>query len=204
MADETDLLNAALGKCGQAPITAITDGTPNANWCKTFYVPIRQAMLRSAVWQFAQDRAILASDPTAPAFEYAFRYAISPLILRIKEYNGDLITPQMSPFTASPAYWMNVAGRYVIESGYLLTNDAQVSITYIKDEPNPAKWDPLFYQLVVSALAGDLARAINHDVALGTTLMKEAIDIWLPFAAAVGGQEHTILPYRTDDLLFGR
>jgi hypothetical protein len=204
MANETDLLNDALGQCGQAPITAIGDGTPNANWCKTFYVPIRQAMLRSAVWQFAEDRAVLASDPTPPAFEFAFRYAILPSILRIKEYNGDLITPQMSPFTASPNYWMNVAGRYIIESGYLLTNDASVKITYMKDEPNCAKWDALFNQLVASILASKLARAINKDVSLGATLMKEALDLWLPFAAAVAGQEHTVLPYKTDDLLWGR
>ena len=200
MPSETDLLNDALGQIGATRITAIDDGSVNANWCGVFYTPLRQALLRAHHWNFAEGRIELAQNVVKPAFEFAFAYALPADLLKIKEYNGALLDVS----AVDPLYWMHFSGYYKIEGRDLLTNDGEVKIVYVKDITNPTLWDSLFYQAFGTHLASKLATAIRKDHALSESLMRQAQGILMPLAMAVDGQEGTITPYRVDELLWGR
>jgi hypothetical protein len=199
-ASETEFLNGALGMIKEARIQGIDDNKLQANWCKTYWPPMREAMLRSSRWNFAEARAKLQQVLPTPAFEFAFSYALPARHLCIREYNGHLLQ-----ITGDPQYWMGYVGHYKIEGkNRLLSSEAEVRIVYTQDIDNPALFDPLFYQLAQTALASRLARAIKADVRLAESLMTEAMNLWLPFASSVDGQEGP--PERTivDDLLWGR
>lgn len=200
MPNEADFLNDALGQIGATRIVSIDDGTVNANWCKTFYPALRRALLRTHFWNFAEARVQLAQAAVAPAFEFAYAYSLPSDFLRMKEYNGTLVNLS----AVDPAYWATLVGRYKIEGAQLLTNDGEVKIVYGRDVDNPALWDPLFYQVCTTWLASKLAVAINKNAGKSAELLRETISILLPFAAAVDGQEGTITPYISDDLVWGR
>lgn len=202
MADtaETLLMNDALGQVGAQRIIDLTDGSPNANWCKTFYVPLRQALLRSHNWNFATARQELAQDAVAPPFGFSFSYTLPGGLLKIVEYNGQFVVPS----SMDPNYWWRFEGFYKIEGRSLLTNDAQVKIVFIKDIDNPALFDSLFGQALATLLASKLASSISKNARESQILFERAMNLLLPLAAAADGQEGTITPYIVDDLTWGR
>lgn len=200
MSAETDFLNDALGQAGCDRITNLNDDVASANWCRVFYKPLRRAMLELADWNFAEDRASLAQALPAPAFEYSFAYGLPTNLLKIKQYNGF----NVSPLAGSPYYWMHWEGHYKIEGARLLTNDTQAYIMYTKDIDNPALFDSLFYQMLSTALASKLASAIKKDSGKSNELLSKAMDMWLPFASAVAGQEDQRAAYISDSLIRGR
>lgn len=201
MASETDFLNGALGKAGVKRITSIDDGTPEANWCKVYYTANRRGLLGISNWKFAETRLALTQDPTAPAFEFAFAFHLIPDMVKFNEYNGLAANVVMAlDFNT----WFFHGGTWKIEGLRLFTNDAAVSITYIKDITNPDFWSPLFYKMFEAWLASDLAVAIRHDHGAGQRLLQEAMGVWMPEALAVDGQARSVRPYIVDDLTWGR
>lgn len=200
MMSESDLLNGALGLIGQSPITGITDTSPNGVWCARYYPPLRRAALRTHYWNFAEKRVQLTQAAVAPAFEFAYAYGLPADYIRIKEYNGSLVNLS----AVDPAYWNTLLGRFKIEGNQLLTNDGEVKVVYTYDEDNPARWDPLFWQLMETWLASKLAMAITRDPGKSLKLMQDVINLLLPFAASVDSQDGYTTPYISDDLTWGR
>ena len=197
MSSETDFLNDALGQIGAERIDNIDDGSVNANYCQTFYPALRRAALRGHWWNFAEDRAQLAQDVTAPAFEFSFSYSLPASCLRIKEYNG-------ANLDTSNLDLINIIRQFKIEGRKLLTNDGEVKIIFIKDITDPNLWDPLFYQALATQLASKLAMAIPKSAKMSEALLVGAVDILFPEAKAVDGQEGVITAFQVDDLTWGR
>ena len=200
MPSQTDLYNDALGQIGASRVTSPSDGSVNANWCNTFYENLRKARLRTHTWNFAESRMQLAQDATPPAFEFAFSYTLPPDLVRIKEFNG----AEPKTVTSDPMCFLIPSGYYKIEGRHLLTNDGLAFIVYVRDITNPDEWDPLFYQVLATELAAKLAAAISKDSRKSQALIQTALGLLLPLALAVDGQEGTVVPYRVDDLTWGR
>ncbi len=199
MPSETDLLNDALGLIGASRITAIDDGTVNANHCQTFYPTLRDGLLAMVDWTFIKTRVELAQDAIPPVTQFAFAYTLPADCLKVIGYAG------ANP-TATTWWWewgMPWAGQWKIEAGKLLTNDGQAFILYLKREPNPDLWLAPFYQAVVHHVASKLAYAIAKDARMGQSLLQ-AGEFWLTQAMAVDGQQGLVEPYRADDLIWGR
>ncbi len=198
MPSETDCLNDALSQIGAARVTAIDDGSKNANFCQQFYPNLRDSLLRSHHWNFAMKRVELARDAAAPAFEFAFSYTLPADCLKVTEYNGaSTDTSTLSLFEAQIIFHYRVEGRK------LLTNDGQVKIVYISRVTDPNIWDAMFYQALAAMLASKLASAITKDEKKTLAKMQEGTHL-LSLAMAVDGQEGSIEAYRTDDLKWGR
>ena len=197
MPSETDLLNDSLGQIGASRITAIDDGSINANHCQTFYPPLRDSYLRSHNWKFAKKRVELAQDATAPPFEFAFSYTTPADALKIIEYNGaSLDTSNLALFEAA------TISRWKIEQRKLLTNDGEVKIVYIARITDPNVWDGMFYQGLAAALASKLAMAITKDAKKSDSLLNQATFF---FSSAMGAdQEGSVEPFIVDHLLWGR
>src|SRR3990167_5668634 len=176
MPSQTDLLNDALGQIGAARITAIDDGSINANHCQTFYPALRRGLLRSHHWNFAEARVQLAQDAVGPVFEYTFSYTLPADLWRM----------------------------FKVEGRKLLSNDGEVKIVYVQDVTDPNLWDAIFYQTIAAWLASKLASAISKDAKLSQALLIEATRVLLPLALAVDGQESLVTPFIVDDLMWGR
>lgn len=196
---ETTLLNDALGQAGVASISGIGDGSTNANHCRTFYPSLRDAILRSHHWNCAITRTSLTALSAAPAYEFAYQYQLPPDCLKPIEYAGGSPTSGVAVLSMT-----RVQVRYRIEGRRLLTNDAQVSIRYIRRITNAGEFDALLYQLIAGWLAAKLISAIHKDGKRALAKMQEVMEILYPLALAVDGQEESPEPFTVDDLTWGR
>ena len=202
MPSESDLLNDALGQIGATPINAIDDGTTNANYCQRFYPALRDGLLRSAHWNFATGRVELAQEATTPAFEFAYQYALPADCLKVREYYGG--SPSTGDGTDLALLEARQLAKWKVEGRKLLTNDGEVMIVYTRRITNPDEWDSTFYQLVSTWLAAKLANAIPKDARKASELLKQAVDMLLPLATAVDGQEGSIEAFQVTELIRGR
>lgn len=199
MPSETDCLNDALSQIGASPITAIDDGTVNANHCKRLYPALRDSLLRTHHWNFAMARIELAQDATPPLFEFAFSYTLPDDLLKVVEFNGAALdTSSLALFGSKEAEYYKIEGRQ------LLTNNGNVQIVYLRRVTDPNLWDAIFYQVVATWLASKLASAITKDERKAQALLKDAMLLLLPMAMAVDGQEGSIVPLASDSLTWGR
>ncbi len=196
---ETDIINDALGLIGARRITLLSSGEPNANFALCFYAALRDDLLRTAHWRFATERANLAQDPVTPAFEFAFQYTLPPDLIKLREYNG-----ANTDSTNLTLFERSQIPRFKVEGRKLLTNDGEVKIVYTKRITNPSLFDPMFFQTLSTWLASKLADAITKDREKSDSLVKQALEILLPMAAAVDGQEGSVEPYISDELIRGR
>lgn len=203
MSSQTDLLNDALGLAGVSPrISAIDDGTTNANHCLTFFPSLRDGLMRSHHWNFLVTRVQLALDVAVPVSTFAYAYTLPSDCLKVIEYAG-----------AGTFSWVNLTypamtgvrnvTQYKIEGRKLLSNDSQAFIVYLRRETNPDLWDAMFYQAVVTFLAAKLAMAIPKDATRGNALSQQAEHLLLA-AMAIDGQEGSSEPFIVDDLIWGR
>ena len=94
--------------------------------------------------------------------------------------------------------------KWKVEGRKLLTNDGEVMIVYTRRITNPDEWDSTFYQLVSTWLAAKLANAIPKDARKASELLKQAVDMLLPLATAVDGQEGSIEAFQVTELIRGR
>jgi hypothetical protein len=205
MADETDFLNDALGQIGATRITAIDDGSLNADYCGMFWPQMRKSLIRSHHWSFATAQTELSLEVDVPVFEFAFSYALPTDLLKVVTFNGDGVFSLVAPaFDGVNLQLYPYSGRYKVMERSLLSNDTPVFIEYIKDITNPDLWDPMFYQAAAAMLASKLALAIAKNAAMSRELMQQAMTVLMPLAMSVSSQERTVLPFVVNDLLRGR
>lgn len=199
MASETDLLNDALGMIGANTITAIDDGSTNADFCQIFYPTLRDSLLRAHHWNFAMTRQALSQDLVAPSYEFAYAYVLPSDCLKVVEYAGG--TPSSTALTDGLDVTIK---RYRVEGRRLFSNDGVVSIRYIRRVENVDEFDALFYQTLATWLASKLAAAILKDMKMAAGLLEMATTMLLPMASATDGQEDSTEPFVVDDLTWGR
>lgn len=183
MANETDILNRALGRIGEAPINSINDGSANADWCKTIYPTLRDARIQEHRWRFSLLTVELAQDAICSHPEWTYAYSLPSDFLTLWEYYGA---------TAS----------YAIEGSKLYTDDASVIIRYGR-RVDPGSWPPLFAEYVIAYLAYELHGAVKKRTA--PALLTEAVEVWLPKAAYADSRlDPTVEGSASDALTRGR
>ena len=203
MPSEADLINDALTQIGANTIVGIDDGTTNANHAKRLYPALRDDLQRLVHWRFNAARIELAQDAIPPLFEFAFQYTLPADLLKVREFNGNLIsTTAISLFHGHGHHLEQF--RFKIEGRKLLTNMGEAKIVYSRREEDPTLFDPMFYQLLATWLGSKLALAITKDETKATAMLKAAVEVLMPMAVAVDGQEGSVSPYVSDELIRGR
>jgi len=203
MPSEADLINDALTQIGANTIIGIDDGTTNANHAKRLYPTLRDDLQRLVHWRFNCARIELAQDATPPLFEFAFQYTLPPDLLKIREFNGAFISTTAISLFHGVGHHLEQE-RYKIEGRKLLTNMGEAKIVYSRRELDPTVFDPMFYQLLATWLGSKLAMAITKDTTKSTEMLKQALEVLMPMAVAVDGQEGSVSPYIADELIRGR
>jgi hypothetical protein len=165
MASTVDIANYALNMIGASNISSFDENTKAGRLVNQRYESARDAVFRSHPWNCLIRRAELAQETQAPAFGYAYQYALptDPYCLRVLEFsNGSLSYPQDNMFS-------NRGGPvFVIEGRKLLTDEGTARIKYVARVTDPQEYDAS----LVEALAARLAMEIAYAVTGSTTVVQ--------------------------------
>jgi hypothetical protein len=196
MVANIDICNLALDHLGAEYITSLSEDTPQAIACNQQYDICRRSLLRAHPWNFASKRASLAEDVTTPAFGYDHRFTLPTDCLRVlateDQLNDNIITnPDFNGYlTVSNALAFPQADNYKIESGFLLSNSGTVSISYIFNQTDVAKFDTTFIDVLALKLAWTICYKVTGNSSRRKDLMEE-YKAMLVDAKSSDGQEGT-------------
>lgn len=153
---EVAIANMALLALGRGKfITSLTEDSQAARVIRHFLPYCRDAVLRAYPWNFAQRRASLPANETAPAFEYAYAYDLpSDCLWCHTVYEGD-------------------KEAWKVEGRQILTNmGAPLLIKYTTRVVDLAASDPLFATALATRIASDSAVALTETVGKAEALWQ--------------------------------
>lgn len=184
MDSEVDICNAALDELGADAITSLTDASETAILCNRNFIPQRDFLLRSHTWNFARARQELALSAITPSFGWLYAFALPSDFKRFICFNED---PEMTI-------------KYDIEGDYLLTNNTNAKILYIKEVTDITKFDDLFTQALVYRLAMTLAYPLTGNQTLKQSLFSLYNDTLFTAKAVNAQDRYDIMLTRSDYL----
>ncbi len=152
MNDHVAVVNAALVKLGEKPITSMDDQVKAAELAKLRYDSIRQSALTMHTWHFAKDRLALTPLSSTPAFGFAYQFERPSQCLRILSTGG---VP------------------YKLEGSHILCDSNVLYLEFTKDVTNPQDWTIYFAEVVVALLAKELAWAITQSDSMKSDMNSE-------------------------------
>ncbi len=152
MADIVGICNSALAKVGAARITALSEGTKNANVCAEQYEKLRDDLLRGHAWNFAIRRTKLACLAEAPRFGPSHAYQLPANWLRT--------------VSAHPDPGGRASLRYRIEGRQLLSDASAVYLRYVARIEDVNQMPADFREALASLLARELAVPIAQSNSL--------------------------------------
>lgn len=161
MTAAVDICNMSLDMLKQSPISALDDGSANANRFARNFDIIRDAFLSSHPWNFAIARASIAADATAPSFGWDYRYTVPADAVRVLplrydgEFEGALLPHE-------------------IEAGYILTDqESPLKVIYIKSQTDYGLWSPAAIVAFATLMAMQMAHAITGKASIADVLRED-------------------------------
>jgi len=166
---ETEVVNSALAKIGEDPITSLLENRRAARFAGRQYPLIRDALLRRYRWNFAIGRVTLAPEATAPDTGFTNKFMFPPDALKI-----------IGIFDENELQQNYTASRipHKIEGKFVLTDDDTLPLIYIKRVTDVSQFDALF----VEALAWKLAIDLSYPL---TTTKKTREDAVIGYKDAI-------------------
>ena len=171
---KVSIYNQALTKCGAATISALTDGSHEANTCSTMYDNVRDGLLYYQFWNFAMKKqALNRLNETPNDKNYLYAHSLPGDVVRIKGLFDD-----------NGVYLED----YVVIGAKVYSNSTTLFMEYVQ---NIIEDDmPVFF---VEALIAKLALEINEAITgIGTLTQRLAGDYEAKLRAAriADGQEN--------------
>lgn len=178
------ICNSALIKLGASKIDSLLDSNKAAVLCNEQYSKMRDRLLMSHYWNFAIKRASLVEDATSPAFEWENRFVLPTDFLRAisTEYNSD---------------------EWVIEGGYLLTNESEINLKYIAKITTTTEFTPTFDEALAYMIAAELAYPLVQSRSLSQDMWKKAEQV-LRDTRSFDAQEGSMIHTEANDWLDAR
>lgn len=149
MASKVQLCNMALSRLGANTITSLTDNTPEAKLCNTFFSEIADQVMIEGSWTSTISRATLAQTTNTPSFDFTYEYQlpVNPFCLKVLNINETV--PGSEP--------------YRIEGDKLVTDATSIKIRYISRITDTQSWDPYLSRAFVARLSSELAYPLTGD-----------------------------------------
>jgi hypothetical protein len=154
---QLDLINAALIKLGAYKITALNDGSTEADIAGTLYTPTRDAVLSAYPWSFATRQVVLSTpSSTTPVADYAYAFDLPNDHLR----------------TLSVGSNGSGAGvTYRINGTKIETDEAIIILTYIARVSETSQ-PPFFDLLLINRLATEFCLPLTENAARSDNFYK--------------------------------
>ena len=157
MVTKIEICNMALSYVGaRSSIEQLTDPTTEAQQCALWYDTARREVLDQEAWDFAMRRVALSAHSSPPPSQWRHRYAYPEdciLFLRIEHANDEY----------EPRFEMDTVAGDGASSRSIVTNEDNAVGIYVRDEENPAVFDPSFVNALSWCLAEKIAYNISGD-----------------------------------------
>lgn len=151
-----DIVNSALAKIGEDPITSLDDDRHAARVARTQYPLHRDKLLRLYNWRFAMRRATLAPLATAPEFGFAYRFNLPTDCLRVVGVYTEDDPNRFQAYTTGSL-------AFKVEGRELLLNEDTAKIYYIAQVTDPGQFDSMFVEALAWSLTVDFALSIANS-----------------------------------------
>lgn len=148
MASKISICNQALTMLGSNLISQFSELSTEANACRALWDGVRDAVLRAHLWDCATKRVVLDPLSDAPAFGYGSAFALPGDCLRVIS-------------TTSDASYQ----PYSVEAGNILADASTISLLYIYRNEEPETWDAGLCDVMVAAMAAELAYPLAREQA---------------------------------------
>lgn len=160
MSSQVEICNLAIGKLGSTSfITDINDeNSKTAAYCRLFYAPTRDALLRSHLWKFARKRAVLAPLVDQPLFDGGNYFQLPTDCLRVVGTDMD---------------YQSAYGRWFVEGNKIVADTTVLNIVYIAKIEDESLYDPLFVQAFSLYLAHEMCNALVQSESTKGNLANE-------------------------------
>lgn len=179
MASAVDICNRALSKLGNTRITALTDNSNAAKACNHAYEFVRDAVLRSHVWNCIVERAQLSPLAATPSFEYDYQYQIPSDCIKVLE--------------------VDTTYNWVIEGRKILTDEGTtLNVRYQKQETDPNQYDALLFEVIAARLSYEICEEITQSNTKKEAAFRDYKDL-LREAKLRDAQEQSPSKFQEDD-----
>ncbi len=186
-------------KVGSAPISAINDGSREANILNAIFEAKRDEVMALHSWHGCVTRAVWSPNATVPAFEYDFTYDLPSDCLRVLDLFEDYEGASYNYATNSS----NECQPWTVEGRTLLSNLDLISPRFIFRNTDPSSWDMTFAEVLAWALAKEIAYALTQSSDLKKSC-EEDYKIALRDARSANGAEGTMKPLIADTWTLSR
>lgn len=156
-------------------ITSLTQGTPNANIMNARYAHVRDDLLRSHNWNFAQRWSSLATTGTSPTAEFEYEFQLPTDLIRIIK-----VADNDGGYGNLP---------YDIYNDKLYCDSNTVYLKYVSKVADPNLMPADFREALAWSLAFDAALAITDSNNARTTA-EGAMRRQIARAKSVDSQEN--------------
>ena len=176
MASEVGIVNNALLKLGENPISSFEENSKAARLAQETYADYRDALLRDHPWNFALRRVGLSASTTTPTWGYdnAFPLPTEPsYCLRVVEVQNP-----------NDKAW-RIEGRTIVTD-----MGAPLNILYVQRVGDPNEMDSDFRDALSSFLAMNWAERLTKSADV-YSMMTQQFNLKIKPARSVDGQEGT-------------
>lgn len=156
MTTAVDIVNSALAKIGEEPISSLDEARHAARTAKTQYPLLKKRLLRQYNWRFAMARAVLAPVTTAPEFGFKYKFLLPTDCLRVVGVYTKDDPHGLSNYTSNQQ-------AFKVEGPYLLYSKDTVYLHYVRDVEDPGQFDSVFVETLVWLLVIDFALSIANS-----------------------------------------
>lgn len=176
---DVQICNIGLIRVGEKTITALNEGTRQANTANTLYADLRDAVLRAHPWNFATVRKQLAQSARTPAFEFTYQYPVPADFLR------SIIVSDNTQGTEGVTYRLEYESN---DKRVVLTDATQIYMKYVRQVTETAEMDPLFRDALSYRLAMDFAVILRESNVTAERMERRYSDV-LSYARSIDGME---------------
>lgn len=164
---QLDNTKRALAEIGtRTTISAMNDGSTEANYASLLYNPLRDFLLREGDYDWANGVESVVTLGAA-TFPWTFAYQYPSGALRIRQ-----VTPaSVFTYDPQPFQWNVVA---VGATRRIWTKALASHVIYTYGAPEDV-WDPIFTEAFVRLLASALAFALENRIEASSAKLNEAI-----------------------------
>ena len=191
MVSETSICNQALSWLGQVNISSLDERSRSAEWMKSNYAFIRDAVLESRLWTFATARQ-RSDSTTSSTWGSQYSHAVPLGWLSVKQVYTDVSASDESNWKMSKG-WTR-------EGNNVQAKDSTVYMRGIIRVVDTASYTPMFVQVLAARIAADASIPLTENRSLYTDKWNVYTAL-LREAAASDGQQSGNRTVRSDRLI---
>lgn len=155
------ICNLALTNLGKPSIQALADDGAEATACNQYYAHVRDVLLQSYPWRFAEKTQVLAEITNVKENRWGYAYQRPSDCLKIRRLNDEAL----ADYIPGSGDGLIVLGSYAwqVEGSTIYGDLTPAYLTYTQRLTDPASYPPMFIEALGWQLAVRLAMPLTRD-----------------------------------------